>query len=101
MIRGTTPMHSFELPFGVEVIKSGVVTYVQENETILEKELTECNLEGNIVSVKLTQEETLKFNCANRYVFVQLRLLTQGGDALASDVMTIEVKRCLNSEVLV
>ena len=100
MIRGTTPTHTFNLPFEVGFIKSGKVTYSQDGEIILTKEIKECALDGSTITIKLTQEETLKFNCTKGYVYIQVRLLTTGGDALASSLIRVEVDKCLDSEVL-
>jgi hypothetical protein len=50
-------------------------------------------------TVKLTQEETLKFDSVQT-VSVQVRVLTVGGDALASDIMRTTADRLLENEVL-
>ena len=98
MIRGTTPTHSFVLPFETSIVKSAKVIYAQSDAVILEK--ASCTMEGNTLSVRLTQEETLKFDC-KKNVEIQLRILTEANDALTSDIITIDVARCLDEEVLV
>lgn len=100
MIRGTTPTHTFYLPFEVSFIKSGRVIYSQAGEVVFIKEIAECALEENTITIKLTQEETFKFDCKKGYVYIQVRLLTTGEDALASDLIRVEVEKCLDSEVL-
>lgn len=100
MIRGTTPTHTFNLPFGVEFIKAGKVIYSQDGAVVLTKEISECALDGQAITIKLTQEETFKFDCNKGYVFIQIRLLTTGEDALASGLIRVEVEKCLDSEVL-
>ena len=67
MIRGTTPTHQFILPFGVENIKSGRVIYSQDGQVILTKEISECALEEQTITIKLTQEETFKFDWLGYY----------------------------------
>lgn len=99
MIRGTTPTHKFILPFGTEMIKSIEICYAQNNVAVLTKEKDGCSLEDNTVNVKLTQEETLKFAegvCAE----VQVRVLTMGGDALASPIMRVHCGKLLSDGVL-
>ena len=98
MIRGTTPTHTFALPFDTSAVKSAKVIYVQSDAVVLEK--TSCTMDGNTLSVRLTQEETLKFDC-KKNVEIQLRILTEANDALTSDIITIDVARCLDEEVLV
>lgn len=100
MIRGTTPIHTFELPFDTSFISAGKVIYWQDGAPVLEKEINECALENQTITIKLTQEETFSFDCKKGYVYIQIRLLTVEGDVLASDEMRVEVKRCLDNEVL-
>ena len=97
---GTTPKHTFTFPFETSLIKELKITYAQKNKTVLEKHLADCEIETNSVSCTLTQEETFNFeNGVN--VEVQARVLTMGGDALASDIRIITAERCLDREVLV
>lgn len=100
MIRGTTPRHTFTIPFDTSLIKTGKVVYYQDGAVVLEKEIAHCSLDGNTITIKLTQEDTFAFNCSGGYVYIQIRLLTLEGDALASDEIRVEVRRCLDSEVL-
>lgn len=101
MIRGTTPIHTFEIPFDVSLIKSGKVVYSQNGQIILDKPIHQCALDGNTITLKLTQEETFLFGCTKGLVSIQVRLLTTDEEAIASDEMTVDVKRCLDNEVLV
>lgn len=99
MIRGTTPTHTFTLPFDVDLIKSLRVIYQQNDETVLIKTLTDCAVAGNVISYKLTQEETLQF-AQNAKVSIQIRVLTNDGDALASRICTVGVGACLEDGVI-
>ncbi len=99
MIRGTTPTHTFTLPFEVSVIKSLVIIYAQNDIEVLRKEKNDCTLDGNTIVTKLTQEESLKFN-HSMPVQIQLKILTAGNDALASYIHTVPVLKCLTDEVL-
>lgn len=99
MIRGTTPLHVFTLPFDTEVVSKLRVIYSQNDTPVFKKEGTDCTLEGSNVKVKLTQEDTLKLNdeCP---VEIQVRALTKTGEAIASLPKKVAVDRCLENEVL-
>ena len=99
MIRGTTPTHIFTLPFETSLAKTIKVVYYQFGRVILTKTGDDLDLAGREVQTKLTQEDTLTFDCKTD-VFIQLRVLTLGGDALASNIMQVPVGRCLDNEVL-
>lgn len=99
MRRLTTPAHKFALQIDPAVIDKIRITYVQNNEIILTKQNEEVSFEGNIAKVKLTQEETKKFD-AGSMVEIQVRILTLGNDALASDIIKTDVKRVLDDEVM-
>jgi hypothetical protein len=101
LIRGTTPTHTFELPFETNLVKEVRVSYSQEDSEVLTKTETSCALEGNTVSVKLTQEETLAFK-SRRSLDVQLKVFTTSNDVLATDLYRFKaVVDCLCEEVLV
>lgn len=99
MIQGTTPTHIFEIPFGVELIAKAKITYAQQGEVVLEKETEDLNLDDNIITVMLSQEETFRFSAGSK-VNIQIRILTKGGEALASVPQSISAIECLDGEVL-
>ena len=99
MIKGTTPTHSFVLPFGTEMIQTIQIIYAQNGNVILTKGNKDCTFDGNTVSVKLTQEDTFLF-VEDACVEVQVRVLTPAGDALASSVMRVHCNECLSKDVL-
>ena len=98
MIRGTTPTHTFNLPFDAVLIDKLKITYAQNGVVVLTKEKADCKIDGNAVAVKLTQEDTLKFDASR--VQIQIRVLTTGGDALASDIVTKPCGEVLEEGVL-
>lgn len=57
---GTTPTYTFRLPFSADTCKKVKVTFRQSNKVVLEKS-DECILEGDVIKVSLTQDETFKF----------------------------------------
>ena len=99
MIQGTTPTHKFNMQIDPAIIKSLSIAYSQHGDVVLKKELKDCTVSGNSVSVKLTQAETLAFN-ENANVQLQVRVLTNGGDALASRIMQVPIHMILDKVVL-
>lgn len=99
MIRGTTPTHRFYLPFGRDEIRALRVTYAQHGEVVLVCEGDDCRIEDGMVELLLTQEQTLRFG-ADAPVQIQLRVLTDKGEAYASRILIAQVGECLDGEVL-
>ena len=99
MYRATTPTHIFTLPFDTELVKEIRVTYEQEGVTILTKTVSECELDGADIKIRLTQEETLLFEPDKR-VSIQLRVLTSDNQVMASDVTKVWAYSCLDEEIL-
>lgn len=100
MMRGTTPTHTFELPFDVSSFKTVRVIYSQDDTPVLVKTDGEVKVSGNTINVQLTQDDTFSFS-ADKRVSIQIRLLAQDGNALASDIMMKSVQECLENEVMV
>ena len=99
MIRGTTPKHVFSLPFATDEIAALRVTYAQRGVPLFSKTEAECTLEGDGVTLSLSQEETLRF-AAGDGVQIQVRVLCKDGRAFASRVLAATVEDCLLEEVL-
>ena len=101
MIRGTTPTHTFVLPFNTSLVSSARISYAQRGNVLLKKETPACTLEANTntISVTLSQEDTLLFN-SGLYVDIQLRVLTTDGVALSTDIITKSVGECLDGGVI-
>lgn len=99
MRQGTTPTHIFTLPINMSAIRELKVTYTQRNRIVLEKRTDHLMIGENDVRVKLGQNETFLFD-ASVPVQIQIRVLTTGGDALASDIMMVSAHKCLDAEVL-
>ncbi len=108
--RGTTPYHSFIIPLTKEEIDTIYVTYLQNEEIVLEKskedmtiinlldllgedltveDLTEEEKASCQVELHLTQEDTLKFNfypaARKNIAVIQIRVKTLDGEAYSSD----------------
>lgn len=99
MIRGTTPVLGFDLPFGTDQLAEAYVTFAQVGQVVLDKPLSACSLSENKLIVRLTQEETLKLagNCNTE---IQVRVRTTSGDALASQIIAVETCRVLKEGVI-
>lgn len=99
MYRGTTPTLSFKLPFDTSDLSAAWVTLAQDVRVIIDKPISDCVLEGNVLAVTLTQEETLKLTAENR-TEVQLRVKTTDGIAMASTIWRVETEKILKDEVI-
>lgn len=100
MIRGTTPTHTFVLPFDSTTVDKIKITYSQLDKEILTKTNKDVTFDGDNVIVTLSQAETFRFSEKNGAVSIQVRVVTTGGDALASKIMSVGVGKCLDKEVL-
>ena len=100
MVRGTTPTLTFTLPFPVSTLSSLFINISQHFENIqIEKALADCSISGNDISVVLTQEDTLKL-AADRQAFIQVRVRTRDGTALASEMIPCSVEDVLKDGVI-
>lgn len=99
MIRGTTPTLEFALPFDAGILAEAWVTMSQDKKVVLNKELSDCQCEGNVLTVKLTQEDTLKLKC-NCLAEIQIRARTTDGDAVASEIIAVSPDRILKDGVI-
>lgn len=99
MIRGTTPTHTFNLPFEVGMIKECRVLYAQDDVVLVTKNTSDCILEGTTVKTTLTQNDTFKFD-SDKAVQIQIRILTVNDVALASIINKVGIAKCLEDEVM-
>lgn len=98
MYRGTTPTLKFTLPFSCDDITLCSVAFAQGGNVVLEKRLDDCSLEGNVISVTLTEEDTLLLDCKSN-VEIQLRIAC-GETKLASNIIKTGVGRILKDGCL-
>ena len=70
----------------------------EQNGYILTKESSDLDVEENVISVVLSQEETLNFKEGT--CNIQLRMITNEGVAIASPIKTTKAYRVLNKEVI-
>lgn len=89
MKRGTTPTFALELDgIDYDMLDTVYVTFKQDNHIITKTggDVT-FDKDNKTINVALTQSETLSFR--QGYVFIQLRAVTKGGNAVATDIVRI------------
>lgn len=100
MIIGSTPTYTFTLPTAMEDVAEVKVTFAQGSVAV-SKKLADCQMAENILTLKLSQEDTLSF--CEGVVEIQIKVLISKGDdmnVLVSDPMYDQATRCLDEEVL-
>ena len=91
-IPGETVNHQFTVPFQPSNISKAVVTYKQNGNIVLVKNVTSSSIRNGpvtgsaIIAVALTQEESLMFEDESEYC-VQVNLRTTSGARAASKEM--------------
>ena len=101
MIRGTTPILHFTLPFNVSELAEYWITISQRYENIkIDKTSEDCTVSGKKITLKLSQEDTLKL-IPNKPVYIQIRALTAtDSDAIASTQIRCDVDDILREGVI-
>lgn len=98
MRQGTTPTIQITInDIDLNEMQNIYVVF-EQNGYILKKESSDLDIEGNTISVSLSQEETLNFKEGT--CNIQLRMITKVGVAIASPIKTTKVYRVLNKEVI-
>ena len=99
LIIGDTAKHTFTLPFDVTELQSPlkkvVVSYMQNNVEIFHKTGDELTIEGNVITVNLTQEDTFSLKYGNHFQ-MQICVYLEDGTVHCSQI----IKRNLITEVL-
>lgn len=99
MYRGTTPLHRFTFDLPKETVNAIYITYKQSGQLRIEKSKEDITFEDGYISVKLSQEETLKFTEIGP-VEIQIRFTDMSENAYASNVITTKVDRILKEGVI-
>ena len=100
MRRGTNPVLTFELPEAI-TISALYITFQQNRQTVLEKDLTNVTYEqeSGTITLPLSQEATLLFSELEP-VWVQIRLRDNLGNAVASELMRVNVGEIFKDGVI-
>jgi hypothetical protein len=99
IIQGTTPTHTFTLPFDASIVKCARFVYSQDGAVKVIKDTDRVTFDGAQVSTTLTQEDTYSLEPDNQ-VKLLLRVLTVKGNALVSDPVYLLCLGCECKEVL-
>lgn len=98
--RGTTPTLTFEFPFSIDQIEKCILTFAQNGEILLEKNLIDFQKQNDkILALKLTEEETLLFDYQKIWLSMQFKVGISG-NVMVSETMNVEISDTLNDEVL-
>ena len=93
MVRGTTPTLAIEFPISEEYSAEDVTEldgkFVQDKRIILEKNLQDFTLDGQALTIRLTEEETLSFRHGVQAEF-QARIVI-GGEVQRTVILPIRV----------
>lgn len=98
MRRGTTPQLTFTLPEAIS-ITALYITFKQGDTVAFEKTLDDVSVDGKVITLTLTQEDTLRLN-APHAVQIQLRLKDTAGNALASEIIRTDAETILKEGVI-
>ena len=97
--RGTTPTHTFRTSIDLTGAAVLFITYMQAGKTILEKDLSDCTITSQDVTVTLTQKESLRFK-ENGLVRMQIRGKFPDGSAVKSCIMEATADELLKEGVI-
>ena len=105
MIRGSTPTHTFTVPFDLIPGTKVRIVYAQNNKIILERETETCTVTKNVISIDLTSDETLLFDCSPHYVNgkwekypIEIQVGIDNGKKIWSYIFTETAERCLKED---
>ena len=85
MRRGTTPTITYTLPFDAELVQIAEITISCPGYAYISKSKDKMYINGNKLSIRLTQEETLLFRPGG-IVSIQLALRLDGGTCIRSQI---------------
>lgn len=98
MRRGTTPTLVINIKgIDMSTIAEWYITVAQDSVQIT-KTGTDLTIEGTLISMPLTQQETMLFKSGE--VSVQIRAKTTENVVIASGIQTIDIDRILYNEVI-
>lgn len=97
--KGCTEIHIFKFPFSASDVKSTYITYKEDDKLIIEKALGDCTFGDGIVSVNLSQEDTLKFS-DDAIVKVQIRVKFTNDKTTKSNIMETYTDSVLKDGVI-
>ena len=106
MIRGTTQELIFDVGMNTDEVSQLWLTFSHSNRLnaeIFTKEINDVILSGTTMTAPLSQEETLllnQYNLKDKVIYIQLRVLLNDGQALASSIVEMTVNHLLKGGVI-
>ena len=99
MRRGTTPTFQITVT-GLNDIEIDVLWLtLKQDTTEITKDKNDVEIQGDVISTALTQEETLMFKTGAK-VGIQLRVLSTNNTAYASNIVYADVEKILKDGVI-
>lgn len=98
MYRGTTPLNIFAVDANLTTAEVIYITYKQGCKVAIEKDIDEIEVAADKLTVRLSQEDTLKFDY--REVEIQIRARFPDGTAIASNIIKTTVEHILKDGVI-
>lgn len=109
MRRGETASETFTIEQVIKNPQAVQVTFRQGNYVILQKQFKDLVYEilvddfdieyATQITCNLSQEETFQF-WATDMALVQVRIITEDGESLVSDIEKLRVEECLDCNIL-
>ena len=93
MQRGTTPTNIFRTDVDLTNASVLFITYKQHGKVVLEKSIDDVKIQKNIVSVYLSQKDTLLFT--EGIVTIQIRAKFSDGSVIASSLIRTNAREIL------
>ena len=97
--KGCTCKNTFTIPFKKGDVGVIFITYQQNGKIVFEKEIGDCEFSDGIVSVTLTQEDTLKLDDKS-IVKMQVRVKLKNGTVTKSKIIETYTDQILKNEVI-
>ncbi len=97
MRRGSTPTNTFDVDLDLRGA-TVFINYEQDDEVVLEKTGDDLTIGESQITLKLTQEETLKFHPGK--VYIQIRYVFPNGAADGSDIIQTTFERIIKDGVI-
>lgn len=98
MYRGTTPINIFTVDADLTTAEVIYITYKQGCQVVIEKDIDEIEVAADKLTVRLSQEDTLKFDY--REVEIQIRARYSDGTAIASNIIKTTIEHILKDGVI-
>ena len=93
MYRGTTPINIFRTDVDLTNASVLFITYKQNGKVVLEKDLQDVKIQKEVITVFLSQKETLLFT--EGIVTIQIRVKFPDGSSIASSLIRTNVREIL------